>query len=454
MNQQTSIGWKKATAVAVASAFIAGATILGTASAASAHGYVGASGSQLIARQSMSANAGIVGAARYDRQSFEAPRGFPSSGPADGHLPSAGIPSFSALDQQTSTLWAKNKIKAGPVLASWHLTAPHRTADWRYYITKPGWNQNAPITRSDLELIASIPHDGSPATTNSAHYIQIPPDHQGYNVIYAVWDVSDTSNAFYNAIDVDIEGTTPADTQRPKAPTKLRAHSTTSDTVTLRWHRPSDNVGVVEYRVFRNGNDVATVSKTTFADSGLKPSTSYTYQVEALDAAGNVSSKSQVLTVKTDAAPTAKTTPSTPKITDQDVYTDLVSLKWTASKSKNGIDHYRITRTSGSTTKTFTSVRTAYDDSSVAAGTKYGYVVQAIDAAGNKSKKSNVVSVTTPAKGVVEPDQVGVPAWDPNAAYTQGTTVSHGGHLYEAVQSYQGHGDPNWIQAGSLWRRV
>ncbi|TKH88401.1 carbohydrate-binding protein, partial [Bacillus cereus] len=45
-------------------------------------------------------------------------------------------------------------------------------------------------------------------------------------------------------------------------------------------------------------------------------------------------------------------------------------------------------------------------------------------------------------------------AWDAKKAYKKGDRVLHEGKVYEAVQSYQGNGDPNWIYALSLWKTV
>jgi hypothetical protein len=59
-------------------------------------------------------------------------------------------------------------------------------------------------------------------------------------------------------------------------------------------------VGVVGYRVVRNGSVVATVAGTTYADPTVTASTSYTYQVIAYDAAGNTA-PSGTLTVITPA---------------------------------------------------------------------------------------------------------------------------------------------------------
>lgn len=34
----------------------------------------------------------------------------------------------------------------------WHHTAPHKTTNWRYYITKQNWNPNKPLTRDQFDL--------------------------------------------------------------------------------------------------------------------------------------------------------------------------------------------------------------------------------------------------------------------------------------------------------------
>jgi chitodextrinase len=57
--------------------------------------------------------------------------------------------------------------------------------------------------------------------------------------------------------------------------------------VNVSWSQASDNVGVTGYTVFRDGVQVATRTTLSFADTGLSPSTSYSYTVDAVDAAGN-----------------------------------------------------------------------------------------------------------------------------------------------------------------------
>jgi chitodextrinase len=97
--------------------------------------------------------------------------------------------------------------------------------------------------------------------------------------------------------------TTQADTTPPTAPGTPVTTGVSSSQVGLSWTASTDNVGVVGYRVVRNGSVIATVAGTTYTDTTVSASTSYTYQIVAFDAAGNTAS-SGTLTVITPAAGT------------------------------------------------------------------------------------------------------------------------------------------------------
>ena len=84
----------------------------------------------------------------------------------------------------------------------------------------------------------------------------------------------------------------PADTTPPTAPTALTATPASTTQINLAWNPSSDNVSVAGYKVFRNGTQVGTPGTTLFQDTGLTPSTSYSYTVAAVDGAGNVSAQS------------------------------------------------------------------------------------------------------------------------------------------------------------------
>src|SRR5205085_7733756 len=81
----------------------------------------------------------------------------------------------------------------------------------------------------------------------------------------------------------------PADTQAPTAPTNLTATAASASQVTLTWTAATDNVGVAGYHVFRDGDatPIATLSGTSFADTGLTAGTAHTYTVSAFDATAN-----------------------------------------------------------------------------------------------------------------------------------------------------------------------
>jgi aryl-phospho-beta-D-glucosidase BglC (GH1 family)/chitodextrinase len=92
------------------------------------------------------------------------------------------------------------------------------------------------------------------------------------------------------------------DTTAPTAPGNLAAGTVTSTSVPLTWGAATDNVGVTGYQIFRGSTKVATVTATSYTDTGLSPSTAYTYTVKAVDAAGNVSNASNAVTVTTAAS--------------------------------------------------------------------------------------------------------------------------------------------------------
>jgi len=88
---------------------------------------------------------------------------------------------------------------------------------------------------------------------------------------------------------------------RPTTPADLTSVALDSHTIRLTWIASTDNVGVVGYNILRDGRRVASLrdGTTTFLDSQLNPGTTYTYQVRAFDAAGNLSVLSAATTVTT-----------------------------------------------------------------------------------------------------------------------------------------------------------
>ncbi|WP_299143870.1 lytic polysaccharide monooxygenase [uncultured Vibrio sp.] len=154
------------------------------------------------------------GGVQWEPQSVEGPEGFPEAGPADGTIAAAGSPAWAPLNEQSDLRWHRNQISAGHNVFTWQKTAAHVTKDWKYYITKEGWNPNQPLTRAQLDLVPFCEVDGHMTQPDmlTTHECTVP-EREGYHLILAVWDVGDTDQAFYNVIDVEFDGdNTPAPT--------------------------------------------------------------------------------------------------------------------------------------------------------------------------------------------------------------------------------------------------
>src|SRR5206468_3322963 len=66
------------------------------------------------------------------------------------------------------------------------------------------------------------------------------------------------------------------------------------------WTAPTDNVGVTGYQIYRGGARLTTIGNaTSFSDTTVVGGTTYSYQVSALDAAGNESAPSNTATATT-----------------------------------------------------------------------------------------------------------------------------------------------------------
>jgi chitodextrinase len=95
-------------------------------------------------------------------------------------------------------------------------------------------------------------------------------------------------------------------TSPPSVPAGLTSTSDTASSVGLSWNASTDSTGTLAgYTVYRNGTSIGTTnaSTTTFTDSTVQPSTTYSYTVDAFDTAGNHSAQSSAIQVTTPGAP-------------------------------------------------------------------------------------------------------------------------------------------------------
>ncbi|AYN41144.1 chitin-binding protein [Streptomyces dangxiongensis] len=189
----------------VLGAVTAGAFALSTGGA-SGHGYTDLP----ISRQKLCQNGTVAncGQIQWEPQSVEGPKGFPAAGPADGQLCNAGQGQFSQLSAPTTpsgAAWPTTRVTGGQSYTfRWQFTAMHATTDFKYYVTRPGWNQSHALTRSDLNLtpFLTVPYNGQRPPATLSHSGTLPTGLSGHHVILAVWTVADTGNAFYACSDV------------------------------------------------------------------------------------------------------------------------------------------------------------------------------------------------------------------------------------------------------------
>ncbi|MBE9897080.1 carbohydrate-binding protein [Enterococcus casseliflavus] len=390
-------------------------------------------------------------------QSLEALKGFPEAGPVDGRIASAeggfGQINDYVLDDQGADRWIKQNISTGPMRVDWHYTAAHRTTKWHYYMTKPGWDQNAPLSRDSLELITTIDHDGSEATNNQDHTINIPENRMGYHIILAVWDVDDTPNAFYNVIDVNVSADTGIP-EIPSKPTNIQVNNVTSNSATLSW---SGHTSVEKYNIFRDGNLIETTSNLTFTDNSLEAETEYVFQIQAVGFNGLTSAKSDPIIVQTKEESYQELPTAPQNLHSMEITSSSIKLMWDKSTHSQGIKEYQIYRDGVQISVTND---TSYEDVDLIENTSYVYQVRAVSTTNEISEFSNKLNVMTTSDEDDNTEST-LRVWSMGSfsspeLYTAGERVLHLGKEYIVLQTHSNHGVSTWSpdQAPTLFRLV
>ncbi len=213
---------------------------------------------------------------------------------------------------------------------------------------------------------------------------------------YKVAAVDGAANASAQSSVATATPVPPADTIAPSVPTGLTATGGTAQVV-LGWSASTDNVGVTGYRVYRSSGggayaQVATPVGASYTDTGLTNGTAYSYKVAAVDAAGNLSAQSAVAT----ATPGDTTPPSTPgSVTvTKNNSAHTITVGWAAATDNIAVVKYKVYRAKNGAAAVLAGQPTtlSYTDLDLSNGATYAYQVSAVDAAGNESVKSPVVS--------------------------------------------------------------
>ena len=194
-------------------------------------------------------------------------------------------------------------------------------------------------------------------------------------------------------------------TRTPTRANGLTATAVASDRIALAWRRLDRRKRIQDRALHRRGvhqlhadrADRADVS--TFVDTGLTGTTSYTYRVRAYNGGGD-SANSNTATATTPApAPTAPSAPL--NLTATAISSSRIDLAWTdASTDESG---FKVERCTGTCTDFVEVAQLAanapsYSDTGRTADTLYRYRVRAYNAAGNSTYAGPVEARTQPAQ--------------------------------------------------------
>ncbi|PSD27295.1 cellulose-binding protein [Stenotrophomonas maltophilia] len=125
----------------------------------------------------------------------------------DGELCSASIPKYRGLDLNR-TDWPTTPIRAdarGRYTFEFRAPAPHATREWKFYVTRDGWQPGSPLRWADLQEFCTL--GNTPLSEGGVYKLECPlPKRSGQHIIYNTWQRSDSQEAFYTCMDVRFEG--------------------------------------------------------------------------------------------------------------------------------------------------------------------------------------------------------------------------------------------------------
>jgi chitodextrinase len=220
---------------------------------------------------------------------------------------------------------------------------------------------------------------------------------RGYTIGVDVFDREDDHS---DVVSTTVSTAACPDTAAPSAPIGVRQVATTESSVMLAWTPSSDNVGVVEYGLYDSGLRVATVSDASATVTNLACGKTYLLGIDAADAAGNRSGRSDSY-FRTAACPRTNQPPSTPtglKVTGAS--RTGMTLAWSPSTDDVSVAGYGVYVSGSKTTET---AQTTAGVTGLACGTTYAVGVDAYDGAGKRSSIAQLSTATSPCSTTPPP---------------------------------------------------
>ncbi|MCX4991974.1 lytic polysaccharide monooxygenase [Streptomyces sp. NBC_00568] len=135
----------------------------------------------------------------------------------DGKMCSANNDEFKGLDLARSD-WPATSVSSGSYTFKYRVTAPHK-GTFKVYITKAGYDPSQPLAWDDLDLAHPVATVTDPAASGGFYtFSGTLPKRSGKQLLYAVWQRSDSPEAFYSCSDVAFGGSGGSDAGGGAAP--------------------------------------------------------------------------------------------------------------------------------------------------------------------------------------------------------------------------------------------
>ncbi|GLP72330.1 chitin-binding protein [Streptomyces sp. TUS-ST3] len=123
----------------------------------------------------------------------------------DGRLCSANNDEFKGLDLARAD-WPATSVRSGSYTFKYRVTAPHK-GTFTVYLTKPGYDPTQPLAWDDLDLSHPVATATDPVASGGFYtFSGTLPERSGKQLLYAVWQRSDSPEAFYSCSDVTFGG--------------------------------------------------------------------------------------------------------------------------------------------------------------------------------------------------------------------------------------------------------
>jgi chitodextrinase len=242
------------------------------------------------------------------------------------------------------------------------------------------------------------------------------------------------------------------DTTAPTIPANLTATAVSSTQIDLSWNPSTDNVGVLGYRVYRNGVFLKTVPGTSTEDTGLAPSTTYSYTVAAYDAAGNQSAQSTAANATTFSG--GGTPPADPTgLSATALSSSSIELTWTDNSSdEDGFDIYR-SLSSGSGYSELDTVGAnveSYTDDGLDPDTTYYYRVYAYNSYGDSDYTYDYATTDPTGSPPADPTGLSATVLSSSSIYlswTDNSSDEDGFDIYRSLSSGSGYSELDTVGA-------